>query len=1263
MNNYNDDEKNRLIADLQNYFEEEAEDEDAEYQLPSSSRNNDFDFRNFNFNDDSDSNSSSKFKKIAQNTSKFLGKTVKVIAKIWLALPLPIKIILVILIIGLTVLLIQKVIDTEASESVEETVKSTVSDMELTIKNSTVDSNTKDALQNSLQHFENQNSFLYFKLTDIEKLYETWRNQNSEDTNDFRSKNYESLNTIFGKTVLNSTHLNTARIVNPNDRLELYKHLFLTEKYNFNKIKWKWYGHGHNGEDVLLKDSTEYGLRYPDDNGKTELNTFIELTSPYLQTWHIPLGIHSSFLSNNDSKTAAANITYSVIKDAASEIIAHRYDLQKCVLHTYFIDYIETKWHSQFQMHIDVTKTYKPISSTAPQFFTKEITGAEAPKGLIIDYYKKGDQDYYTTNTFNMSPGMQDQQVNYYYGKSKGEVTKDIIIADIEKYYKETVFTKYAENYNEFLELTDTVNSTLLGKSVGNYLIYNITVREGRNANRDVFLVDINLIDSNVKEITEPKKNANGQILYTCEYKYEYRNIRLQSPIKEGKPAYINTRLIDSTKGNTSDNIDPMRETQVGDPEITVTPRYHIIDAKTFDVKIANTYNYIKYNQDDVDKRKNPYNEDMVKPPEEYNVTINGENKITDENLFKYVNNNMSLSQIDSNTKLKCTNKAYITDYNIIKDAFPGQTFTYKENDVTVEFSDSELISKGIKKNAQGYYEEKYVGSVPRFYEVIDTYTTQVGDPNEGHGVHHIYRTWQDELSQTSSKTEMYNVNDLIDFNAKYNYENSKDQTNTNYDNEKEIYTKLLNENKESYNIYTDLANDDLLTRIDMINSNKSIFKSYMKEASNVSDVYGYTRDYIKKSLNKVKELFVDTVNDKGKIPYVYGYSFGLLNLVKNSTSYGMAGGVSGILAWPVPDLMEVSYIYGNSAAYLDQFHKGIDISTKTSKEVIAVASGTVIKNEFDADGYGNYIIIDHGNGLATLYAHLIEKSTVQLNATVKKGDPIGMTGTTGNSTGIHLHYEVRKDSDNNKKFDYNETVDPVEYYNVEPNTKKGWTVEYEELLLDSTHRDNLTIEGAYIVTGPKVSGGSPEFIEMMHTWEGGNNAQMVNGVECYIIHNDGYGHNTVGHGIDIFRSGFLQRFIDNGYPTELGGAVPKEFVDELEAIEMEQARQGILSRTAGIQLEEHQIESLISRAYNCGISGATKERNGLNFVEAYNKYWVGNETTEIDYNHPFYVNYMSVPNTSSGKYSLGLDRRRRAEWIYFVTGTPANNGDVRIGI
>ena len=90
-------------------------------------------------------------------------------------------------------------------------------------------------------------------------------------------------------------------------------------------------------------------------------------------------------------------------------------------------------------------------------------------------------------------------------------------------------------------------------------------------------------------------------------------------------------------------------------------------------------------------------------------------------------------------------------------------------------------------------------------------------------------------------------------------------------------------------------------------------------------------------------------------------------------------------------------------------FHTGTDFSAPVGTKVMVTADGTVAFSGFDR-GYGKKVVIDHGNGYLTIYAHL-SKAVIRQGQHVRQGDTIAFSGNTGLSTGPHLHYEVRKDN------------------------------------------------------------------------------------------------------------------------------------------------------------------------------------------------------------------------------------------------------------
>lgn len=106
----------------------------------------------------------------------------------------------------------------------------------------------------------------------------------------------------------------------------------------------------------------------------------------------------------------------------------------------------------------------------------------------------------------------------------------------------------------------------------------------------------------------------------------------------------------------------------------------------------------------------------------------------------------------------------------------------------------------------------------------------------------------------------------------------------------------------------------------------------------------------------------------------------------------------SGQFVWPVGGII---------TQYFSWYHPGIDIANNAAPNVLAADSGTVVVAGWpDNSGYGNRVMINHGNGYQTLYAHLSVVYVVP-GQTVNRGDAIGRMGTTGRSTGLHTHFEV----------------------------------------------------------------------------------------------------------------------------------------------------------------------------------------------------------------------------------------------------------------
>ena len=105
-----------------------------------------------------------------------------------------------------------------------------------------------------------------------------------------------------------------------------------------------------------------------------------------------------------------------------------------------------------------------------------------------------------------------------------------------------------------------------------------------------------------------------------------------------------------------------------------------------------------------------------------------------------------------------------------------------------------------------------------------------------------------------------------------------------------------------------------------------------------------------------------------------------------------------GTLMWPVPNYKYVS-------RWMSSHHTGADICASAGQAILAAAGGRVVTAGWHWS-YGNHIVIDHGNGMRTLYAHCTQLY-VSVGQTVSQGELIGAVGNTGNSFGNHCHFEL----------------------------------------------------------------------------------------------------------------------------------------------------------------------------------------------------------------------------------------------------------------
>lgn len=302
--------------------------------------------------------------------------------------------------------------------------------------------------------------------------------------------------------------------------------------------------------------------------------------------------------------------------------------------------------------------------------------------------------------------------------------------------------------------------------------------------------------------------------------------------------------------------------------------------------------------------------------------------------------------------------------------------------------------------------------------------------------------------------------------------------------------------------------------------------------------------------------------------------------------------------------------------------HTGIDIGSVSEgiTNIIAVKDGVVVYPTDGATtncpssrsldkcggGYGNYVIIQHNDGTYSLYAHLYSDSiTVKANDSVKQGQVIGKAGSSGYSTGPHLHFEIRQGANSSSS-----TIDPTTVISAENPRSSGGV----------------------------CSGSSSETSKMLHWFEGGCNAK-TNG-NNYVVVDDSYGYPTAGYGVALEFN--IERFKKYGVDVTsmtFGDEIPIEIVDNVERDFKNEKRPIVLDQlaNASITLTEAQIDALVMVVYQFGNIG--------NFTTAYKEY--GN-TDALKQNTHSYGNrqwyyFMQNPSTGNG--------RADATWKLFHEG------------
>jgi len=147
---------------------------------------------------------------------------------------------------------------------------------------------------------------------------------------------------------------------------------------------------------------------------------------------------------------------------------------------------------------------------------------------------------------------------------------------------------------------------------------------------------------------------------------------------------------------------------------------------------------------------------------------------------------------------------------------------------------------------------------------------------------------------------------------------------------------------------------------------------------------------------------------------------------MQSANNSGLVYTGNGIFKWPVPASNRISSDYGRRSSPISgggEFHKGVDISASGGSTIVAAEDGIVLLSYYSSS-FGNTVVVNHGSGLMTLYAHMSSRA-VSAGQAVTRGQGLGGVGSTGWSTGNHLHFQVTRTGDI-----FNGHVDPNIYLN-----------------------------------------------------------------------------------------------------------------------------------------------------------------------------------------------------------------------------------------
>ena len=234
------------------------------------------------------------------------------------------------------------------------------------------------------------------------------------------------------------------------------------------------------------------------------------------------------------------------------------------------------------------------------------------------------------------------------------------------------------------------------------------------------------------------------------------------------------------------------------------------------------------------------------------------------------------------------------------------------------------------------------------------------------------------------------------------------------------LKSRSLSDFLSSYYIITEMAklDDDLISELGEKKKKIDITKQKLENEKEELATLIENQTRLSRTLQntkKMRENFVAKLSDdeknlQAKIDEINTQYEEINRQILELAQQGISSAyIGGVLAWPVPGYTRITSKYAMRVHPITgqyKLHTGVDIGAPEGTNFIAANDGIVVKAEYNT-AYGRMVIIDHGGGISTLYAHGSE-FLVEVGQTVKRGEPVLKVGSTGYSTGPHAHFEVR---------------------------------------------------------------------------------------------------------------------------------------------------------------------------------------------------------------------------------------------------------------